>query len=86
MSGKHRHWHRRWAVDLAAGTATHDSGLVVRAVRTPDDDATDYQPANLDAWQSRMLGTMPLPDLAAHAQRLMREAVEVYRHALDRRH
>lgn len=29
MTGKRRHWHRRWVVDLAAGTAAHDSGFAV---------------------------------------------------------
>lgn len=86
MTGKHRNFHRRWVVDLAACTATHDSGLVVRAVRAPDDDATDYQAANLDAWQTEMLKTMPISNLIPHAQRLMREAIEVYQAALDRRH
>lgn len=81
MTGKHRNWHRRWIVDLAACTATHDSGLVVRACRSPGDDATDFQAANLDAWQTKMLATMSLPNLVAHAKRLMREAVEVYQRA-----
>jgi len=86
MTGKHRNWHRRWIVDLAACTATHESGLVVRAVRAPDDDATDYQPANLDAWQALMLQTMPISNLVPHAQRLMREAAEVYQRAQAERH
>lgn len=29
MTGRHYNWHRRWVVDLAAGTASHDSGLTV---------------------------------------------------------
>lgn len=29
MTGKHYGWHRRWVVDLAASTASHDSGLTV---------------------------------------------------------
>lgn len=86
MTGKHRHWHRRWVVDLAACTATHESGLVVRAVRAPDGDATDYTPANLDAWQTEMLRTMPFDNLVPHARRLMREAADVYGRALEGRH
>ena len=81
MTGKHYGWHRRWVVDLAASTATHDSGLIVRAVRS--DNATDFLPVNLDEWQDKMLATMPLPNLAAHARRLMREAAEVYNRARD---
>ena len=84
MTGEHHNWHRRWIVDLAACTATHDSGLIVRAIRAPDNDATDYRPVNLDAWQQTMLATMPLSNLLPHAQRLMREAIEVYQHALER--
>jgi hypothetical protein len=86
MTGKHRHYHRRWVVDLAACTATHDSGLIVKAIRSPDDEATDYRPLNLDAWQDKMLTTMPLPNLVPHAKRLLREAVEVYQRAQQLRH
>lgn len=86
MTGKHRNWHRRWVVDLAACTATHDSGLVVRAVRAPDDDATDFEATNLEAWQAEMLKAMPMSNLVPHAQRLLREAVEVYQRAQAGRH
>jgi hypothetical protein len=86
MTGKHRNWHRRWIVDLAACTATHDSGLIVRAARTPTSEATDFLPVNLDDWQQTMLATMPLPNLVAHANRLMREAVEVYQREQAKRH
>lgn len=86
MTGKHRHWHRRWVIDLAACTATHDSGLVVRAVRAPGGGAMDYTAANLDEWQSQMLKTMPITNLVPHAQRLMREAAAAYQHALEQRH
>ncbi|MEL5850146.1 MAG: hypothetical protein U7M05_12425, partial [Candidatus Igneacidithiobacillus chanchocoensis] len=84
MAGKHRNWHRRWIVDLAAGTATHDSGLIVRAARSPAGDAADFQPANLDEWQNRMRPTMPPPNLVAHARRMMREAVAVYQRAQEK--
>jgi hypothetical protein len=86
MTGKHYGWHRRWIVDLAACTATHSSGLIVRAARTAAGDATDFLPVNLDEWQQKMLATMPLPNAAAHAKRLMREAVEVYQRAQAKRH
>lgn len=29
MAGKHHNFHKRWTVDLAANTATHESGLVI---------------------------------------------------------
>ena len=35
MSGKHFGWHKRWQVDLAAGTAVHDSGLSTRFLLLP---------------------------------------------------
>jgi len=35
MTGKHYQWHRRWTVDLLAGNATHDTGLVVRFLALP---------------------------------------------------
>lgn len=82
MSGKHRNWHRRWSVDLASGTVTHDSGLIVRATRTLSGDATDFQPENLDSWQNEMLREMPLPNVVGRAKRLMREAAAVYQQAL----
>lgn len=86
MTGKHYNWHKRWTVDLDACTATHDSGLVVQVVRAEDDDAMDYLADNLDAWQAEMLKTMPISNLIPHAQRLLKEAVEVYQRALTRRH
>lgn len=35
MTGKHYNWHKRWAVDLKAASATHDSGLVARFIALP---------------------------------------------------
>ena len=86
MTGKHYGWHRRWIVDLAACTVTHDSGLIAQAVRSPAGDATDFKPANLDVWQNKMLATMPLSNLIPHVKRLMEEAVKVYQYAQQRRH
>ena len=31
MTSKHYKWQARWRVDRAAGVATHESGLIVRA-------------------------------------------------------
>lgn len=87
MSGKHKNWHRHWTVDLAACTATHDSGLLFRFVQAADGSgAWDGEAVNLDAWQAAQAGRMPLPDLAKHAQRLAREAGDVYMWQLKRRH
>lgn len=86
MTGKHRGWHRRWIIDLAACTATHDSGLIVTAERSPEEDGYDFHAANLDAWQTAMLVTMPMSNLIPHAQRLLREAAEAYQYVLRGRH
>lgn len=32
MTGKHYNWHRRWVIDPAAQTATHETGWVVRFI------------------------------------------------------
>ncbi len=86
LMATHDNAHPDWTVDLEACTATHASGLVVRAVRSPDDDATDFHPANLDAWQDKMLQSMPLDALIQLAKRLMREAVTAYRDTQADRH
>lgn len=83
MTGKHYGWHRRWIVDLAACTATHDSGLVFKFTQA-DDGEWDGHAVNLDGWQATQM--MPLPDLAKHAQRLAREAGDAYLYQLKRRH
>lgn len=82
MGGKHRHWHRRWTVDLATLTATHDSGLVVRGVA--GDGYWDYEAVNLDAWQASTLTQMPIGNLVPHARRLMQEASRVLERARER--
>jgi hypothetical protein len=49
MTGKHYQWHKRWAVDLAARFATHDSGMVVdfscvgKARTQAELDALDFE-------------------------------------------
>lgn len=67
-------WQRRWRVDLDARTALHESGLVVRFREHPD------------GGRCGELEKIP-PGLmsAGKAARLMREAEEVYKHALDRK-
>jgi hypothetical protein len=87
MTNKHFGWHKRWVVNLDQCTATHDSGLIVRAERAIDGEAaTDFKPVNLAGWQNEMLKTMPISNLLPHAQRLMKEAVQVYQRAQEDRH
>jgi DNA-binding transcriptional regulator YiaG len=45
-------------------------------MRTPDDDGYDFRAANLDAWQTTMLATMPMSNPAPPRTRLLREAAE----------
>lgn len=78
--------HPDWTVDLEACTATHASGLIVRAERTPDDDATDFTADNLEAWQAKMLQHMALGELIPLAHRLVNEAVAAYQDAQAGRH
>lgn len=85
MTGKHYNWHRRWVVDLAACTATHDSGLIFTFVQDGSGEWVG-KPTNLDAWQEEQLKRMPLPDLAKHAGRLAQEAGDAYLWQLKRRH
>lgn len=85
MTGKNYSWHKRWAVDLATCTATHDSGLVFSFAKAGSGE-WEGRPVNLDEWQDRELQRMPLPDLAKHAKRLAREAGEAYLYQLKRRH
>ena len=86
LTGKHYNWHRRWVIDLAAHTATHDSRLVVHFERATDAPAYDGRAVNLQTWLNSQSGKMPAPDLAKHAARLMREAGQAYQRALKNGH
>lgn len=87
MVGKHYKWHQRWKIDLAACTATHDSGLIVRFAEADDaPGAWDGTPLNSEEWFARIKDTMPPRDLERHAARLMREAGDAYLYQLKRRH
>ena len=85
MTGKHYNWHRRWVIDLAACTATHDSGLIF-AFRQDGAGEWSGHLVNLDAWQTEQLKRMPFPDLVKHARRLAKEAGDAYLWQLKKRH
>jgi hypothetical protein len=85
MTGKHYQWHLKWKIDQEACTATHESGLVFQFSQT-EAGAWDGAPVNLNEWQEEQLKSMPLPDLAKHAQRLAKEAGEAYLYQLKKRH
>lgn len=87
MGGKHQNWHKRWTVDLSAGTATHDSGLIVRFVVSNDTaGAWDGSAVNAEEWFASIKDSMPPRDLEKHAARLLREAGDAYLYQLNRRH
>ena len=85
MTGKHYQWHRRWVIDLAACTATHESGLVFE-FRQDGKGEWAGSPTNLDQWQTEQLKSMPFSNLVKHAQRLAREAGDAYLWHLKKRH
>lgn len=77
MTGKHNNWHRAWSRDQA-GHLVHTSGLRV-LVQPADDGAIDLEAeeASLAIFQAKEGSRgVPLHDLAARLQRLLREAAE----------
>lgn len=77
MTGKHYQWHKAWRRE-ASGDLLHDSGLRV-LVQPADDDAVDLvtDDASLVIFQARETSRgVPIHDLAARLQRLLREAAE----------
>lgn len=78
-----RNWKRRWRVDLAQRTATHESGLVVQFAAEPDEEG------GIDG---QIIAGMP--DLSRSADvaqtqaqriaRLLREAGEIYQRELSK--
>lgn len=50
MTGRHYNWHKRWTLDPAAATATHETGWVVRFVTA--EQAADMPPTEIggDCW------------------------------------
>jgi len=81
MTGKHYNWHKRWAVDLAALTASHDSGLVVRFEAHPDARRAGD---NVAEWQARACDEMNALDMANHTRRRLDEAGRAWEWAAGR--
>lgn len=72
MSGKHRDWHKAWRRDGAK--LLHDSGL---AVEHDEDLGWVTTEETTEAWSAwEMARGVPLHDLQARLQRLIREAAE----------
>ena len=83
MTGKHYAWHKAWAVDLAASTATHASGLLVRFTQADDDDDDvawngHVEPANANATFAILAAQHGRDNAWAMLPRLMREADDVF--------
>lgn len=88
VAGKHKGWRQGWQVNLAAHTATHESGLVVH-FGTPPTDAVLFHrgsvmPDNLVA----VMGALEKKNGAHNApimlQRLGKESCEAWSEALRR--
>lgn len=74
-----RNWRRRWRVDLAARTATHQTGLVVTFREHPEGGWAE-QSDNINGWFAK--DPMNRAQIVA---RLIREAGDIYKEHLDRR-
>lgn len=73
MTSKHYGWQRRWAVDHAAGTYTHECGLAVQF-----DGPADTRGRALNAPQVQAaLAVKNGHNAAAMIQRMLREAAEL---------
>ncbi|MCL2076658.1 MAG: hypothetical protein FWH15_09555 [Betaproteobacteria bacterium] len=74
-----RGWRKRWTVDLESCTATHRDGWIFRFTLDEEDGA---------AWDGKCISQpVPLPpDFARIAHRIAREAGEIYRETLRKRH
>lgn len=84
MTSKHYGWQRMWRVDLSTCTATHDSGLVVRFKQTAP-GVWDGEGEATPEWQEEARKRMNPADMQRHLARLMREAGDIYKAALDGR-
>jgi hypothetical protein len=99
MAGRHRHWHRAWALDAPGRTATHTSGLIVHY--TPIQDLPDRlsRIAGVCGAAGRLwlveptpqtladwLAAPPVPEvnITRRLGRLMREAGELWSYHHDR--
>jgi hypothetical protein len=85
MTGKHHNFHKRWTVDMAANTATHESGLLVTFTPHP---AGGYEGTTDDANTAATFAILKAKNGAGNAAamipRLMREAGEVFGRALQK--
>ena len=79
MGGKHKNWHKEWSRD--GSFLVHTSGLRLQVI--PGDGFTDFETddASMAIFQaSETSRGVPVHDLAARVQRLVREAGEWHQH------
>lgn len=72
MSGKHKDWHKAWRRDGVR--LVHDSGLAVECDELLGWSTTEDTTEAWSAWE--MARGVPLHDLQARMQRLIKEAIE----------
>jgi len=75
-----RNWKRRWTVDLAARTATHQDGWVFLFAAVPGEDGG----IDGECLQHPALAGLNLQQLSRTASRIAREAREIYVDAMRR--
>lgn len=80
MTSRHYRWQTRWRVDLAARTAAHDCGLIVRLVDTPRGPGAE--PVNAAAIELELAKTHGGHNAPRMVVRMLREARQLHAEAL----
>ena len=82
MTSKHYRWQTRWTIDVAAREARHECGLVVRFSAIPAGGscvAHSAQALNAEPVRAA-LAEKHGHNATAMIERMLREALELYRH------
>ena len=75
MSGKHKNWHKEWSRE--GSFLVHTSGLRLEVIEGDGFTDIETDDASLAIFQARETSRgVPLHDLAARVQRLIREGAE----------
>ena len=80
MTSKHYRWQTRWHIDLAAGRATHDSGLIVSFTAA---SGPDGQAENADATLALLAVKNGPHNAPTMLRRLLKEAATLYHQVPD---
>ena len=76
MKSRHHGWQRRWTTDAAAGTLTHECGLIVRFTGQHDARGLAANAAEIQA----ALAVKNGHNAEAMVARMLREAAEIHVH------